>query len=159
MRTTEPIFIGHFHAWLESEIGRTFTEPFVHQEVRYGRLKKTRIGNFFYVLPEAIREWFDLWKREENDLPYDIVGEAYKEVRLAKRQGKITPEPCEVCGDLLRPEGHHEDYEMPLSFAGCVKNTISNSTDYSGSAKSCRSTNTSRKPGRRNSNLRRSYDR
>lgn len=37
---------------------------------------------------------------------------AHLAVERAKRQGIITPLPCEVCG--ARAEAHHPDYSRPL---------------------------------------------
>ena len=30
-----------------------------------------------------------------------------------KRDGKLTPKPCEVCGTMERIHGHHADYSKP----------------------------------------------
>lgn len=34
-------------------------------------------------------------------------------VRHAARDGRLIPQPCEVCGDP-EADGHHEDYSKPL---------------------------------------------
>lgn len=34
-------------------------------------------------------------------------------VRVYIRRGKITPQPCEGCGDLFA-QAHHDDYDKPL---------------------------------------------
>lgn len=31
----------------------------------------------------------------------------------ARRDGKVTAKPCEICGDI-KVDGHHDDYEKPL---------------------------------------------
>lgn len=38
---------------------------------------------------------------------------AHQRVKWAKRTGRLTPQPCEVCG-LENTEAHHDDYEQPL---------------------------------------------
>jgi hypothetical protein len=39
--------------------------------------------------------------------------EKYGEYLSAIKNGKLTPEPCEVCGKN-KTQGHHEDYSKPL---------------------------------------------
>lgn len=52
----------------------------------------------------ASRKW-----REQNPEKYT----AHMRVSAAKLAGKITPEPCEVCGEE-RTLAHHDDYSKPL---------------------------------------------
>ncbi len=40
--------------------------------------------------------------------------EKYGEYTNAIKYGKLTPEPCEVCGKN-KTQGHHEDYSKPLN--------------------------------------------
>lgn len=40
--------------------------------------------------------------------------DAYAKVWSAIRSGKLTKQPCEVCGSDTDVEAHHEDYSKPL---------------------------------------------
>lgn len=44
---------------------------------------------------------------------WPTVSAAYRVYRKALRDGALTPQPCEVCGEK-RVHGHHEDYSKPL---------------------------------------------
>jgi len=39
--------------------------------------------------------------------------QARSQVMIAKNNGTLIPQPCEVCGDK-NVEAHHEDYQKPL---------------------------------------------
>lgn len=38
---------------------------------------------------------------------------AHEKVKIAKRDGKLVPLPCEICGST-NVQAHHEDYSKPL---------------------------------------------
>lgn len=42
------------------------------------------------------------------------VGDAYRQVRAAVKDGRLVRAACEVCGDPLA-EAHHDDYDAPLA--------------------------------------------
>lgn len=60
---------------------------------------------------EQMRPWVDGFFRGRN---YHLRIRARAEFNKAKREGRITPRPCEVCG-VASAMGHHEDYAEPLS--------------------------------------------
>lgn len=60
-------------------------------------------------------------RREQNKQYYAAMKarcperfRAYSLFHSARKCGRITPSPCEVCGSTRRIEGHHEDYSKPL---------------------------------------------
>lgn len=46
---------------------------------------------------------------------YAAREESKKIYLKAKHQNDLIPQPCEICGDLKRVHGHHEDYSDPLN--------------------------------------------
>ncbi len=49
------------------------------------------------------------------------VNRACRAIRKAIREGKLTPKPCEICGEP-RTQAHHEDYSKPLEVKWLCKN-------------------------------------
>lgn len=49
------------------------------------------------------------YRRQENQPAI----RAHRAVSSAVRSGKLTPEPCEVCGHMT-VDAHHDDYKKPL---------------------------------------------
>jgi hypothetical protein len=39
---------------------------------------------------------------------------AHSMVNYHVRAGNISKKPCEICGDFLKAEAHHDDYDKPL---------------------------------------------
>ena len=61
------------------------------------------------------RYWHDTNRKQFN---------AVHKTGRSKRNGKITQEPCIVCGSLLT-EAHHDDYSKPLDVIWlCLKHHI-----------------------------------
>jgi len=56
--------------------------------------------------PEYLREYRARFPRKYK---------AGNMVNNAIREGKLFPEPCEVCGGGRRTEAHHDDYAKPLN--------------------------------------------
>ncbi len=46
---------------------------------------------------------------------YQIKVYASLQVYLAKRQGRLVPQPCEICDSTRVIEAHHQDYTKPLN--------------------------------------------
>ncbi len=45
---------------------------------------------------------------------YPDKAEVYRIVAMAKKTGKLIPQPCESCGTSNKIHAHHDDYSKPL---------------------------------------------
>lgn len=45
---------------------------------------------------------------------YLIRAHAQRQVFLAKKEGRLVPQPCEICDATKLIEAHHQDYTKPL---------------------------------------------
>lgn len=67
---------------------------------------------------ERIKKWQKTEKgkatRERYADKYPEKIKARSKVSVAVLRGKLTKQPCEVCGDA-NAEAHHEDYTKPLT--------------------------------------------
>lgn len=58
------------------------------------------------------RPWLDTRPWLNPDRKH-LRARAQQRVRYARYAGKITPQPCEVCGDVT-VDAHHDDYSKPF---------------------------------------------
>jgi hypothetical protein len=62
---------------------------------------------------QAKRRDMGLAKKYQRKNDYIKTKEKYGEYLSAIKNGKLTPQPCAVCGKD-KTQGHHEDYSKPL---------------------------------------------
>ena len=62
---------------------------------------------------QANRRDMGLAKKYQRKNDYIKTKEKYGEYLSAIKNGKLTPQPCAVCGKD-KTQGHHEDYSKPL---------------------------------------------
>ena len=63
-------------------------------------------------LEKGLKQEYEI-KRYHNDPEYRKKKNARSAVSRRVRSGKLTRQPCEVCG-MPNAEAHHEDYDKPL---------------------------------------------
>lgn len=64
---------------------------------------------------EYFRSQPDSWHRRRYLLEKARTGCACNHVINRVRRGVMEREPCEVCGTTIEVQGHHDDYNKPLS--------------------------------------------
>lgn len=85
-------------SWVEQELDRC------REKMRKARAK----GKYLKTDPDQKRVYFQRYR--QND---PVRAKAHDMLGNAVRDGKVIPEPCEVCG-RTDVQGHHEDYSKPL---------------------------------------------
>ena len=69
---------------------------------------------------ESIQFTANNWRNKNPE-----ARKAHNAVARAKRNGKLIPLPCEVCGSIYRIHAHHDDYAKPLEVKWlCAKHHI-----------------------------------
>ena len=105
------------------------TKETKHKMLSNGAIKRNK---------EAVGPKNPAWKSgiSQNNYKYKLTQmkrfpdrvQARKDVYQAIKSGKLTPQPCELCGSNENIEGHHNDYSKPLDVKwvcrSCHRNII-----------------------------------
>lgn len=87
--------------WKARVKARRLTDPSVRE---YDR-KRAKLPHRIENATRITRAW-----RERNP----DAAKAHRAVTYAVRSGKLTREPCEICGTRVHVHAHHKDYAKPL---------------------------------------------
>lgn len=105
-----------YHSNLEEGRKKSLEAYYKHQEERQERNRqwkeehKDEIKEYNHSYLEKNR---DAIYRRRNKYVTEKTGYAGSKVAEAIRLGKITPSPCEMCGEK-KVQAHHDDYNKPL---------------------------------------------
>lgn len=85
------------------------------RDVRRGHCCECRRNNMREAKKsEAAKAWNRQWAKEYARQMDPQMKKARNAAYHAIRKGRLTREPCQVCGSSHRIEAHHEDYLKPL---------------------------------------------
>ena len=107
---------------------KDLSEFYKHKQMKDGHVNKCKVCNKKDVTQnrnkkvDYYREYDrkrgnrqDKAYRDEYKVKYPNKYKAHSMVSNAIRDGKLFPEPCEVCRSGLGVQAHHDDYAKPLN--------------------------------------------
>ena len=95
----------------------SMSQVWLSEQARYNTLPHYKIGKKYMFEPLKVIEWV-----RNHPNPETVRSIARAAIYHAKKEGKLKPGPCEVCGSVELVNGHHKDYEKPLDVVWlCIK--------------------------------------
>ena len=103
----------------EQERARLRAHYLAHQEEikersrKYRATHKKQIAEYFRNYRAAEKESVSEYNRDYRQKRYGKTGKALWTLNNEIKAGRVTKQPCEICGAELA-EAHHDDYNKPL---------------------------------------------